>query len=85
MSDRASNVGSEMNTDTGKATESYERQYSDPELHCMHVMMEALRRHLLPEAGALHSENEYAAAIRAVEWLRSRVTSLRQPENSKTS
>lgn len=53
--------------------ETYEVKGNDKELHCMDVMMEALRRHLLPDGQRTVSDDELLPARRAVRWLASRI------------
>lgn len=53
--------------------ETYTIRSADKELHCMDVLMEALRRHLLPDGARTSSDEDMAPARRAVRWLASRI------------
>lgn len=65
--------------ETSNVFENYEIKNSDPELHCMDVMMEVLKRNIMMQSQdevVPRDSEEHEAALRVVTWLKDRVKSL---------
>ena len=56
-----------------QVSETYEMRCPDRELHCMDVLAEALRRHVLPQGTRTVSDEDMEPARRVVRWLAARI------------